>query len=116
MAVEFIPNAFDIRIDCENVTDEGTIEIEAYREHFDAEGFRVTDTDVTVASAVIPAEGYEGGDVWYSTDSLEEMTRVNALPDHVKQAWYDVLAEARDTVQSNDEFEAGRRTDSGIEE
>lgn len=92
----FIPNAFDIRIDTENVETEGTVEIEAYREFYNAEGFRVTDTATTVASAVVPAEGYAEGDNWYSTDSLDEMGKVNALPDHIKQAWYDVLAEARE--------------------
>lgn len=92
---EYIPNAFDIRIDSDNVETEGTIEIEAYREHYDEAGNRVTDTNVTVASMTIPAEGFPADDKWYSTASLEEMEAVNALPDHVKQAWYDVLAEAR---------------------
>jgi hypothetical protein len=93
--IEYIPNAFDIRIDSDNVAVPDTIEIEAYREHYDENGNRATDTDVTVASMVIPAEGFPAADKWYSTASVEEMDAVNALPDHVKQAWYDVLAEAR---------------------
>jgi hypothetical protein len=96
--MEYIPNSFDIRIDSNNVETEGTIEIEAYREHYNENGDRVTDTDVTVASAVIPAEGYKDEDKWFSTASIEEMDQVNALPDRIKQAWYDVLAEARAVV------------------